>query len=146
MVHGRVFPSDRTLFDYAFTVSNGRGPIEEVYDLDNNKGLGLRLRLGYDGSKFDFEIGTYGYMGKYTDKKVTWNIMGFAEVDTESYDEYTGTASLLIKFYGVRLQSEFVRSLIKYDTRQFAVFKLRGSVSYEYIEGVVRVLMVIPAK
>ncbi len=119
MVHGRFFPSENTMLDYAFTLSNGRGPIEEVYDLDNNKGLGFRLRLGYDGSKFDMELGAYGYIGKYTDSKVTSAIMDFEEVVTESYDEYTGTASLLLKFYGVRLQSEFVRSLIKYDERPF---------------------------
>lgn len=68
-VFGRFYPGPDLFFDYAFTVSNGRGPIDTIMDLDENKGLGLRLRLSYEGKNLTVSAGAYGYMGEYTDSQ-----------------------------------------------------------------------------
>ncbi len=116
-IHGRVFPSENTMLYYALTLSNGRGPIEQVYDLDNNKGLGLRLKFAYDGPSFDISLGGYGYMGKSTDAKTRMEFTVFYQEVTEDFQEYAGSLDLLMEFFGVRFQAEFVRSMLMYDTR-----------------------------
>jgi hypothetical protein len=127
---GRGFISDSWFLDYAVTLSNGRGPVQSMYDLDENKGLGARLAFAYQGSKVFARLGGYGYMGKSSEiakiRHITMNEDGVAldnpdgfrvqVVDTESYDEYIGTADFLLETYGVRLQSEFVYRYVKFET------------------------------
>ncbi|MCP4677427.1 MAG: hypothetical protein GY854_18310 [Deltaproteobacteria bacterium] len=118
---GRAYPTSRLYFDYAFTVSNGRGPMDTVHDLDENKALGLRLRLSYEGKNVGAGLGGYGYYGKYTDiKKVITAIQPAFHVEQEvtaGYDELIGALDLLVEIYGVRLQGEFIRRLIQYSER-----------------------------
>ncbi len=118
-VAGRFFPTDQLFFDYAITVSNGRGPIESVQDLDENKGVGLKLKLSYSGDRVRFAVGGYGYYGRYTDSKKVVRVFGlspdadpdkplqFEIVDTSVYDEFAGATDLLIEAFGFRLQSEY---------------------------------------
>jgi hypothetical protein len=127
---GRAFMSDSWFMDYAVTLSNGRGPVQSMYDLDENKGLGARLAFAYQGSKVFARLGGYGYMGKSSEIAKIQHIVindddvtpddpdGFRVkvVDTESFDEYIGTADFLLETYGVRLQSEFVYRYVKFDT------------------------------
>ena len=117
---GRAWPADRFYLDYAITLSNGRGPIDTVQDLDENKAVGLRLRGVAEGDNVTFALGGYGYFGKYTDiKRVVTSFTPFAVVQetTESYAEFIGALDLLLEFYGVRLQSEYIRKLVRYDER-----------------------------
>lgn len=122
-IFGRLFPSDNWIFDYIATVSNGRGPIESVKDLDDNKGLGLKLKLTYMGNNVTITAGSYGYFGAYTDKKkVVTTVLNedltldtdadspltMAIVTTEEYDEYLVASDLMIELFGIKLQSEFV--------------------------------------
>jgi hypothetical protein len=122
-VFGRFFPATTVFFDYAVTLSNGRGPIEQVLDLDENKGVGLRLHLTYKKKQFKIEAGGYGYYGKYTDSKkvvVTETVPYYGSPGeyespvsarvpvTESYKEYVGTADFLLEVYGVKLQAEYI--------------------------------------
>jgi hypothetical protein len=126
-IYGRFFPSDSLYIDYAVTLSNGRGPIEEVVDLDENKGLGLRLKLSYESPSLSVSIGAYGYYGKYTDTAETIVVdtdadtFGIRVDNTEVYDELVGSADLLIRFFGVRLQTEYIRRLVSYETRSLVV-------------------------
>ncbi len=109
-LYGRLFPLDTLRFDYAFTVSNGRGSADTVIDYDDNKGLGLRLKLTYSNSKVEVALGGYGYYGEYSDKFVAaWN-----EQLLERYKEYSIATDFLVTLYGVRLQAEYLRSSTLY--------------------------------
>jgi len=118
---GRVFPTDSTIFEYALTVSNGRGPMDTIKDLDENKALGLKLKFIYEGDNLNTALGAYGYWGDYTDiKRVIASLTPTFVVDrpiTESYTETILTLDLLIQFFGVRLQGEFVRKLVEFEKR-----------------------------
>lgn len=115
---GRAFLSDSVSMDYGFTVSNGRGPTVEVYDLDENKGLGLNLKLSYDGP-VSISGGTYLYMGDYTDTTrrldTSEGTVDFVEDITVQYKEKVFSLHLKLEWQGVLLQGEYVRSLIEYQ-------------------------------
>ncbi len=127
MLHGRVYPHGRLYLNYALTLSNGRGPTEQVYDLEDDKAIGLRLRLEYEGNRFYFAVGGYGYFGHTTDITKTVAIVeegiDITTEETESYREYTGAADLLIRFFGVRIQAEYVRGYTTYDTRPLRYYE-----------------------
>jgi len=130
MVSGRGFPTDLLTLDYALTVSNGRGPMDEFYDLDSNKALGFRGRMSLRIGDADLSAGAYVYYGKYTD---TTNLMkvymnstfsGFAEgmddpvryveTTTRQYREAVIAADLRLSFKGVSVFGEFVRGRVEY--------------------------------
>lgn len=122
-VGGRFFPSSRLFMDYAVTLSNGRGPIDTVWDLDENKGVGLRLRMQYESTNVSFSAGGYGYYGRYTDIKKTIivdsatlmeKLYGMQISKTEEYDEYILAADLRLELFGVLLQSEYVWRYVNY--------------------------------
>jgi len=113
---GKVFFAKNFTFDYAGTISNGRGPMDTVYDLDNNKGIGMRWKLSYEKDDFSAAIGQYGYTGKYTDVTKSQDMkMNTVVTPTNQYTEYDLANDLLIKFHGLRLQSEAVFKEVKYD-------------------------------
>ena len=129
-VYGRFFPRPDLFFDYAVTLSNGRGPMDEVLDLDENKGVGLRLRLAYEGTDVRAAAGGYGYYGSYTDQKKVVDIdfdetghldrsqdqpLTISRVDTARYDEVVVSADLKLEIHGVRLQSEYVWRRVDFD-------------------------------
>lgn len=126
-VFGRVHFSDRQRGDYAFTVSNGRGPMESVYDLDNNKALGLRLRWSFTGDRVKLALGGYGYWGRYTDYEVNIIELGallkptFEQTTTVEFDEILGAVDLKLEGYGWLFQSEAMVSHRKYAVGTGAV-------------------------
>jgi hypothetical protein len=130
-IFGRLFMRDTWSFDYAVTLSNGRGSMDQVFDLDNNKGVGLRLRFNYAGEKVALAFGGYGYYGTSTDNKqiITMQMNADMTLDTENYarpmriktetvdvyDEYVVSTDLLIEFFGVKLQSEYIWRYVDYQ-------------------------------
>ncbi len=125
-LHGRFLPSASFFIDYAVTLANGRGPTESAYDLDDNKAVGLRLRLIYKGRNVQAALGGYGYYGQTTDIEKSLNLDQLAQDnlqikinETEKYQELTGSLDFLLAFYGIRLQAECVRGIIQYDKRPF---------------------------
>jgi hypothetical protein len=127
-VHGRFFPWERVYFDYAVTLSNGQGPTESVFDLNENKGLGVRLHLKLDFDKLTVSGGTYAYHDKVTtDKKM----IGFKGVSpgseqkdkdfwlereaVEVYKNYILASDLKIEFWGILLQAEYVFRYTQYE-------------------------------
>ncbi|MBW2276903.1 MAG: hypothetical protein JRF63_05385 [Deltaproteobacteria bacterium] len=127
MVHGRAVPWETLFFDYALTLSNGRGPTEQVYDLDDNKAIGLRLRATYERTNVRFAIGGYGFYGTTTDTtKHATNVFPpeFQIEQTERFKEIAGAADLLIEIFDVRLQAEYARGLIRYRTRPIRVYPM----------------------
>lgn len=121
-VFGRAYIVGGLSLDYAGTLSNGRGPMDQLMDLDDNKALGLRWRLNYDSDDFSASLGQYGYTGKYTDTSKTVYVgPGSSDYSvitntTNQYTEYVLANDLLIKLYGLRLQSEAILRRVKYQT------------------------------
>ncbi len=119
-IFGRFFPIQRVYFDYAVTLSNGRGPREEFIDLDENKAVGLKLKLTYETRDVTIACGGYGYIGDYTDTKPVLHFIHLdpeitpeepakVEVETlEKHREYIVSADLLIQLFGLKLQAEYV--------------------------------------
>ncbi len=127
-VFGNFYPSDNTKIHYAVTASNGRGPTEALYDLDNHKGLGLRLRFVYNSMKVKVALGGYGYLGTVRDitKSMAVPTDGASMPDTtveevEKYHEYVVCGDFLLEVAGLRVQAEMSRGLVRYDKRPLIV-------------------------
>ncbi|MCP4679960.1 MAG: hypothetical protein GY854_31605 [Deltaproteobacteria bacterium] len=126
-VYGTFIPKPCWFINYAITLSNGRGPMESVMDLDENKAVGLRLALAYRKPKVEVEISGYGYYGKRTDEKKVLQVFGVTPndeltleepvrvkmVETAVQDEYVVSSSFMLKLFGVRLQSELIWNYIE---------------------------------
>ncbi|MBN2715652.1 MAG: hypothetical protein JXX14_07335 [Deltaproteobacteria bacterium] len=120
---GRFFPSSGSgALQYGITLSNGRGPMEEVYDLDDNKAAGLQLKYVRETGAHHLSFGGYGYIGRYTADAVVLQVDdGFnaTRAVVEDYMEYLGTLDFLYRNRSLRIQSEFLRRLVRYDTRRY---------------------------
>ena len=109
--YGRLFPSDSTFIDYGLTVSNGRGPVQKLYDLDDHKALGLNLGFSYRGP-VSLSFGTYLFWGKTTDTAEVQSIdlvINAVDISDEVvYQYYEKTMSFYLKFEvaGLLLQGE----------------------------------------
>lgn len=117
---GRFIPRNGFFIDYAITLSNGRGPTESAWDLDENKGAGLRLRFAYEGDDVKVAVGGYGYVGDVTDIKKTMVVTPSFDVDietTEEYREYATSVDIRIEAFGVLFQTEWARGLNLYSVR-----------------------------
>jgi hypothetical protein len=123
---GRVFPFANSNFEYGVSLSNGRGPTEEIYDLDNNKALGLRLKGTYDVGDYSAALGGYLYWGQVTDlnKDLIVDSSGvrLKKTTTERYKELAGSADLTIKIMALTLQSEYARTLVEYSKRPMITY------------------------
>jgi hypothetical protein len=120
-VFGRWFATHRLRLDYALTLSNGRGAIDAIWDLDDNKALGMRVAATAELSELDVTVGAYGYWGDYTDRKesveLTPDGLAYVAEPTEQFTERVLALDLLAQFYGIRLQSELVTGSVRYDVR-----------------------------
>lgn len=129
---GRVFPFSNTYVDYALTLSNNRGPADEVYDLENNKALGARLKGSYEEMDFTVALGGYLYYGTFRDvhKRVgSYGPVYRIEVEeTKRYSELVGSLDFLLKLYDARLQIEYIQGAIEYSTR---ALRLIGPLKWE---------------
>ena len=116
---GRFFPSDSMTIDYALTVSNGRGPTAKLYDLDENKAVGLFGNFSYDGP-VNVGSGFYLFLGEYTDSKKTMGLESvtyrtdFKFETVENYIEKVMSFHLKLEVAGVLIQGEYVRGLVRY--------------------------------
>ncbi len=122
---GQLYPASELFFDYALTLSNGRGPADSVIDYDDNKGLGLRLKLSHKGIDHEVAIGTYGYMGDFTDierEVVSFGPFDVDEVVSTHYEELAGSIDLLLEYKDLRLQSEYFRRRVEYTMHGPSIF------------------------
>jgi hypothetical protein len=122
---GRANVTGHLDIGYALTFSNGRGPMDEVHDLDSNKAGGLRLQILYDSPQVKFTLGGYGYLGAYTDTmRRIESVSPFDGVErtTERYRETVGSIDAMLEVKGLRLQSELVRRLVRYEVRPLQTF------------------------
>lgn len=112
-IYGRFYPTYELFLDYALTISNGRERFS-FHDMDDKKAFGARLHMSYEGDKVMVSGGGYLYYGNYT--KLRKRVL----VDTESKNftvkqidegvrnELVLATDLMLKFYGVKLQGEFI--------------------------------------
>lgn len=130
-LYGNRLLSDSLNLEYALTLSNGRGPIDEYKDLDNNKAIGLRGKLVYSSDDLMLRVGGYGYYGRYTDRTEPFEIyltptfgidrsqavpFGSTAKATESYYETIGTLEAMIQFKGLKVIGELAHRRVMYDT------------------------------
>ena len=116
--------ADSLTMDYAVTLSNGRGPVDEYKDLDANKALGLRLKLVYATDDMSFRVGGYGYQGTYTDSQHREYVqvrpdltldtsypvaVGSTESIQVAYKESILALDALVRLKGFRLFGEYAR-------------------------------------
>ena len=122
---GRVFPFTSTYLDYAVNLSNNRGPAGPVYDMEDNKALGLRLKGTFEETDFTVALGSYLYYGTVRDviKRISSYLPVFRiEIDeTEKYTELVGSLDFLLKVYDARLQVEYIQGAIEYSKRPLRV-------------------------
>lgn len=133
-VLGRAFLRYDIFFDYAVTLSNGRGPLDQVFDLDKNKAVGAKLKVSWEGENWTLAGGVYGYYGKYTDVKKSLVLymkrdmtlddtvempMRTRVEKTSAYDETIVTADLLVEGYNVGVQAEYVWRYVDYSVPAF---------------------------
>ncbi|MCP4675692.1 MAG: hypothetical protein GY854_09340 [Deltaproteobacteria bacterium] len=130
--YGSTFIGELMKLDYAVTLSNGRGPVDTLMDLDENKAIGARAQATWSGENWNLKIGGYGYFGKYTDasRRAVVNLTAGPtgiEIDDESgsatsaviqveeeYNEMIGTADLSLELWGVKLFGEYVFKRVNY--------------------------------
>jgi hypothetical protein len=137
-----LFPTSQTGFEffgngfigatelgYHLTLSNGRGPMSEFMDMDNNKAIGGRLYARNESSLGTITLGVSAYRGKYTARNfeyTTDSSGAFVEKypATAQYDEFNWAADLKWELSGFLLQSELIGHDVAY------VDKVRPSYSY----------------
>lgn len=121
VVSGRFFPGEGVQTEYALTVSNGRGPTEQVYDLDDNKAFGLRLRTQLERGTSRIALGTYLFASEDTNRHkriVALAPVRLADVTVSHETERSMAFDVLIEHGPLRLQGEYVRSLTRYLDNQ----------------------------
>ncbi len=136
VVLGDFHPKPGHKIHYAITLSNGRGPMDEVYDLDSNTAAGLRLRYTFDNPNARFSLGGYGYTGEYTDKYhriVSVAPIGMDYYVNEQYREWIGSLDVLFESHGFRAQVEYVRRLVTYNERPLREMKDGGGYPPDYV-------------
>jgi hypothetical protein len=129
ILFGRIFPTDTISLDYALTLSNGRGPTTKIYDLDENKAMGLKLSFQYDGA-VSLGFGTHLYIGEYTDIVRIETMVDRYEYETDFTENYIEKAiafHLKFQWKGLVLQGEYARGLIKYTEDGRYLFFEEGS-------------------
>lgn len=145
LAEGRVDVTDALAIEYAAGVSNGRGPIDMYFEYDANRALTGRLKLLYRGIG-DLQIGTSGYMGKYTLAELGLTVDDGSLAATErilyQYDETTIAADVRYTLGGFLVQSEFAMNdrrftdagrpsgnapgTLQPDSRRWGVYGLTG--------------------
>lgn len=143
-LYGNQFLNDIMNLKYAFTVSNGRGPIDTVMDLDDNKAVGLRAQGIWNSDNWRLSIGGYGYYGKYSNvsrrpelylnsdfspREIDGSSIGATVRTEQQYKEWIATADLSLELFGVKVFGEYV-------FRRVNQVKPKGQLSdYQFVQN-----------
>lgn len=104
---------------YHLTVSNGRGPISRIYDLDANKAIGGRVYYEMRDA-VHLKIGASGYWGTYGDTRLhAVSLAPKVEAGLhvyESYKELAFGADLQLEYANVLVQGEVITRQLAYET------------------------------
>jgi opacity protein-like surface antigen len=120
LLSGSAYLSDSLTLGYSLGLSNGRGPIQDYADLDENKAVTARLQLNHHGAG-ELHLGAAAYAGRYTNLDQVVQPSGDTYVITddvrEQYDEFSWALDARYLLGGLHLQSEFVLSQRKFTDR-----------------------------
>jgi hypothetical protein len=108
---GRLYHEDYRL-EYHLTLSNGRGPTEQIGDLDTHKAVGGRMELQWRRS-FEIRLGGSFYLGRATDRAVpTLDLATFKSSAplVSSYNELSSGLDLQIDVNAFVLRAELLQS------------------------------------
>ncbi len=119
MIHGSFFSKRYFRFEYALTLSNGRGPTEAAFDINENKAVGLRLKAVFKKDDMVAHLGGYGFYGTVSDTEKVFDptTVAFRLRDRERYSELVGALDFSLRVKGLQFQTEFVRSITRYSLR-----------------------------
>jgi hypothetical protein len=115
-IYGSLF-AGRTEVGYHLALSNGRGPLSEYQDLDNNKAVTARLFMNTDALVGTLSLGASMYRGRYTDRYEQGVIgadgkFNFEWLTNSRYEELGMSADLRWMWDALTVQAE----LIVHDT------------------------------
>ncbi|HEU5073052.1 MAG TPA: hypothetical protein VFU02_02750, partial [Polyangiaceae bacterium] len=115
---------------YHLTLSNGRGPVDQYSDMNDNKAVGGRLFARADMSTANaLTLGFSGYRGQYTDRTQQFTLDAEGNPVTEfprvsEYMESSLAADIKWEWSGFLLQSEAIMNDIVYDDLRPPAFVL----------------------
>ncbi len=105
--------TDDLSLTYVLGLANGRGPIDEVADLDANKGITARVSATLH-TLGRLEVGATAYYGRYTDLNQTLVVNGAgARVEdaiAQQYDELAMAADVRFELDRIHFQAELISS------------------------------------
>lgn len=106
---------DAGTLGYNLTLSNGRGPLDTMLDLDENKAVTSRIYFA-TRAVGDLQVGVSSYYGTYTDsrKRVNLGTGNLEWFNYTQYDELGLAADLRWKIGGLLVQAEFIAQQIAY--------------------------------
>jgi hypothetical protein len=111
LASGSFYASESVTLGYQVGLSNGRGPIADYGDMDENKALTLRLQLHHHGDGA-LDLGAFGYGGRSTDVEesiVTTDTRVLVDEQIrEQYDEIAWGFDARYVLGGLHLQSELI--------------------------------------
>lgn len=111
LLAGSFYASESVTLGYQLGLSNGRGPIADYADMDENKAVTLRLQLRHHGSGV-LDLGAFAYGGRYTstDESIvtTATQVLVTEQVRQQYDEVAVGVEARYVLGGLHLQSELM--------------------------------------
>ncbi len=120
--YGKFF-IDLTTLGYFVTLSNGRGPVDAVRDLDANKAIGGRLFLETTAAG-ELTVGLNAYKGRYTASTKHFSVgtddagnpkVVLARTIDASYSELSLGADVKFLWKGLQVQGELMMNEAHYD-------------------------------
>lgn len=110
-LRGSFYASESVTLGYRVGLSNGRGPVADYADLDENKAVTLRLQLHHHGSG-SLDVGAFAYGGRSTNTReslvATENGFLINEQIVEQLDELAWGLDGRYVLGGLHLQSELI--------------------------------------
>jgi len=111
VLYGSFYASEAVTLGYHVGFSNGRGPVADYADMDDNKAVTLRLQFHHHGAG-DLDLGAAAYAGRYSDlsQRVVADGASLALADDvrERFDEFSWALDARYVRGGLHLQAEFI--------------------------------------